>query len=165
MRVRGVILHLHREEVKDAVVPPDGAKVSRGFVPLLGLLFQWLGVPPASNSFVPMQSYVFFMFYIDEVNPQCKGDLSCCKPSSQTIFIRRVQSYSCEWLKHTSKNGGTPPTVALVRALHLECSHHGTSRLRRCHRHGSEVPTTNQPIDDSTRSSYIGISTPFDFRN
>ena len=56
------------------------------------------------------------MFYTDEINPQCKGDLSCDKPSSQTIFIRRVQSYSCEWLKHTSENGGTPPTVALVAA-------------------------------------------------
>ena len=55
------------------------------------------------------------MFYIDEINPQCKGDSSCGKPSSYTIFIRRVQSYSCEWLKHTSENGGTPPTVALVK--------------------------------------------------
>ena len=54
------------------------------------------------------------MFYIDEINPQCKGDLSCGKPSSYTIFIRTVQSYSCEWLKHTSENGGTPPTVASV---------------------------------------------------
>ena len=80
----------------------------------MGVLFQWLGVTPASNPFVPMQSYVFFMFYIDEINPQCKGDLSCGKPSPSTIFIRRVQSYSCEWLKHTSENGGTPPTVALV---------------------------------------------------
>ena len=61
-----------------------------------------------------MQSYVFFMFYIDEINPQCKGDISCGKPSSYTIFIRTVQSYSCEWLKHTSENGGTPPSVALV---------------------------------------------------
>ena len=51
-------------------------------VPFLGLLFQWLGVTLASNPFVPMQSYVFFMFYIDEINPQCKGDLSCGKPSS-----------------------------------------------------------------------------------
>ena len=69
-----------------------------------------------------MQSYVFFIFYIDEINPQCKGDLSCDKPSSQTIFIRRVQSYSCEWLKHTSENGGTPPTVALVRiSCHISC--------------------------------------------
>ena len=72
------------------------------------------GVTRASNPFVPMQSYVCFMFYIGEINPQCKGDLSCGKPSSSTTFIRRVQSYSCEWLKHTSENGGTPPTVALV---------------------------------------------------
>ena len=50
--------------------------------PLLGLLSQWLGVTRASNPFVPMQSYVFFMFYIDEINLQCKGDLSCGKPSS-----------------------------------------------------------------------------------
>ena len=50
--------------------------------PLLGFLFQWLGVTRASNPFVPMQSYVFFMFYIDEINPQCKGDLSCVKPSA-----------------------------------------------------------------------------------
>ena len=40
------------------------------------------GVTRASNSFVPMQSYVFFMFYIDEIDPQCKGDLSCAKPSA-----------------------------------------------------------------------------------
>ena len=50
--------------------------------PILGLLFQWLGVTRAINPFVPMQSYVFFMFYIDEINPQCKGDLSCAKPSA-----------------------------------------------------------------------------------
>ena len=50
--------------------------------PLLGLLFQWLGVTRASNPFVPMQSYVFFMFYIDENNPQCKGDLSCAKSNA-----------------------------------------------------------------------------------
>ena len=60
-----------------------------------------------------MQSHVFFMFDVDEINPQCKGDLSCAKPSALTIFIRRVQSNSCEWLKHTSENGGTPPTVTL----------------------------------------------------
>ena len=54
------------------------------------------------------------MFYIDEINPQCKGDLSCAKKNAYTIFIGGVQSHSCDWLKHTSENGGTPPTVALV---------------------------------------------------
>ena len=51
-------------------------------VPFWAFFFQWLGVTRASNPFVPMQSYVFFMFYIDEINPQCKGDLSCAKPSA-----------------------------------------------------------------------------------
>ena len=50
--------------------------------PLLGVLCQCLGVIRASNPFVPKQSYVFFMFYIDEINAQCKGDLICGKPSS-----------------------------------------------------------------------------------
>ena len=35
-------------------------------------------------------------------------------PFGPFISVDRVQSYSCEWLKHTSENGGTPPTVALV---------------------------------------------------
>ena len=51
-----------------------------------------------------MRYYVFFMFYIVEINPQCKGDPSCAKTSAQTIFIRRVQSHSCEWLKHISES-------------------------------------------------------------
>ena len=46
------------------------------------LFFQWLGVTRASNQFVPMRYYVFFMFYIDEINPQCKGDLNCAKTSA-----------------------------------------------------------------------------------
>ena len=32
--------------------------------PLFGLLFQRVGVTRASNPFVPLRSYVFFMFYI-----------------------------------------------------------------------------------------------------
>ena len=77
------------------------------------------------------------MFYFDEINPQCKGDLSCGKPTSYTIFIRTVQSYSCEWLKHTSENGGTPPTVALVTldfyyrsSLHLKHYGHALDPVR-----------------------------------
>ena len=40
--------------------------------------------------------------------------------------VREVQSHSCEWLKQTSENGGTPPTVALVCATSSVCiiSHH-----------------------------------------
>ena len=59
------------------------------------------------------------MFYIDEINPPFKRNLSCSKTTAYTlaytIFIREVQSHSCEWLKNTSGNGGTPPTVALVK--------------------------------------------------
>ena len=32
------------------------------------------------------------------------------------LHTGEIQSHSCEWLKHTSENGGTPPTVALVQA-------------------------------------------------
>ena len=64
-----------------------------------------------------MQSYVFFVLFIDEINPQCQGDLSFAETSAKTIFIRGVQSHSCDWLKHASENGGTPPTVALVDCL------------------------------------------------
>ena len=48
----------------------------------LGLEFQWLGVTRASNFFVILLSYVFFMFYIDEINPRCKGNLSCKKTTA-----------------------------------------------------------------------------------
>ena len=36
----------------------------------MGLEFEWQGVTRASNSFVLLRSYVFFMFFIDEINPQ-----------------------------------------------------------------------------------------------
>ena len=81
---------------------------------LFGPLFQWPGVTRASTPFVPMQSYVCFMLFIDEINQQCKGDLSCAGTSALTMFIRGVQCHSCEWLKHSSEKRGTPPTVALV---------------------------------------------------
>ena len=31
------------------------------------------------------------------------------------MFIRGVQSHSCDWLKHPTENGGTLPTVVVVR--------------------------------------------------
>ena len=47
-----------------------------------GLEFQWLGVTRASDPFGIVRCYVFFMFYIDEINPQCKGNLSCSKATA-----------------------------------------------------------------------------------
>ena len=41
----------------------------------IGPVFSVAGVTRASNPFVPMRSFVFFKFYIDEINPQCKGSL------------------------------------------------------------------------------------------
>ena len=40
------------------------------------------GVTRASNPFVPMRFFVFFMFYIGKINSQCKGDLSCAGTSA-----------------------------------------------------------------------------------
>ena len=55
------------------------------------------------------------MFYVDEINPQCKGNLSYSKTTAYIFFIHDLPSHSCEWLKHTRENGGTPPYRTLGR--------------------------------------------------
>ena len=62
------------------IVPTDPG-YGRG-VPFWALLFQWPGVTRASNPFVPMRFYVFFMFFIGEINSQCKGDLCCSETNA-----------------------------------------------------------------------------------
>ena len=77
--MKAVFFIVYKEAIVNFVLALTQATV--GGSPL-GLLFQWPGVTRASNPFVPMRFYVFFMFYIGEINSQCKGDLSCAETSA-----------------------------------------------------------------------------------
>ena len=77
--MKAVFFIVYKEAIVNFVLALTQATV--GGSPL-GLLFQWPGVTRASNPFVPIRSYVFFMVYIDQINPQCKGDLGCAETSS-----------------------------------------------------------------------------------
>ena len=68
----------------------------------MGLLFQWLGVTRASNPFVPMQSYVLFSVYIDEINPPAANQVH--KPSSSAGYRATRASGS-----NTPVKMGVPP--------------------------------------------------------
>ena len=57
--------------------------------------------------------FVFHLFFLRYLPPwNCK--LRCANKLFSIKALSKVQSYSSEWLKCSSDNGGAPPTVAAV---------------------------------------------------
>ena len=78
----------------------------------LGHCFQSLRVTRRSDCRIFLSSEFCFLIFLLRYAPPWNGFLRCAKKILSTSILSEVQSSSSEWLKHSSENRGTPPTVA-----------------------------------------------------